>query len=54
MWPTDLLAYQMSEVLAKSRQEQKWDVKKEELQVRITASLRGKCRESSAQDLKKH
>lgn len=49
-----LLVYQMSEVLAESRQAQKWDAKKEKHQVRIIASLRDKCRECSMQDLKKH
>lgn len=44
---TDLLAYHMSEVPAKSCQEQKWEVKTEELQVKIITSLRGKCRENS-------
>lgn len=42
----DLLAYQVSEVPAKSCQEQKWEVKIEELQVRIITSLKDKCREA--------
>lgn len=44
---TGLPPYQVSEVPAKSCQKQKWEVKTEELQVRIITILRGKCRENS-------
>lgn len=47
---TDLLACQVSEMPVKSCQEQKWEVKTEELQVRIITSLRDKYRK----DCKKH